>query len=184
MECIIARYKPQVRSSIPMVSPIFHAMWVFGRHQIMGNASGPTQPSAITIEDVRKYQGSFTSAWLGGFEPSRNSPQCLHFMAASWISSAQKGHIFIFNSLDKASKEHGRPHVSPATFVIRMMRFRYCTSLSHLLQINQQVKPAQHEEGKTFISRKASKSLRKSKPKGFLCFPLRLCGLSEQRERR
>ena len=91
-----------------MVSPIFHAREVFGRHQSMGNARGPTQESAITIEDVLKYQGSFSAAWLGGLELSRNSPQCLHFMAASWISSAQKGHVFIFNSLAKASKEHGR----------------------------------------------------------------------------
>jgi hypothetical protein len=43
-------------------------------------------------------------------EASRNSPQCLHFMAASWISSAQKGQFFIFSSLGKTTEEHSRPH--------------------------------------------------------------------------
>ncbi len=50
----------------------------------------------MTTKALLKYQGSFFCAmgW-GGVLPSRNSPQCLHLMASSWISSAQKGHFFI-----------------------------------------------------------------------------------------
>lgn len=81
MDSIVAWNKNQVRTMIPMVSPIFHARDVCGRHQISGNASGPTEQSAKTIKDVRKYHLNFSSAARD--EPSRNSPQCLHFMAAT-----------------------------------------------------------------------------------------------------
>lgn len=52
-----ATYKSQVRTRIPIVSPIFQASASRGRNQIIGNAKGPTQQTAITITDVRKYQG-------------------------------------------------------------------------------------------------------------------------------
>ena len=78
---------------------IFNERFVFGRHHNRGRAKGPTQRMAMTMEDVRKYHGSFLSAMDGGIDvrplPSRNSPQCLHFIASSWISSAQNGHFFI-----------------------------------------------------------------------------------------
>jgi hypothetical protein len=86
-----------------MVSPIFHAGEVLGRHQIKGNARGPTEHRAMTMKVVRKYQGSASVARRGFWEASRNSPQCLHFTAASWISSAQKGQVFIFASLFSGS---------------------------------------------------------------------------------
>ena len=78
-----------------MVSPIFHARDVCGRHQIRGSARGPTEASAKIIKGVRKYQGVSSSGFREILGLFRNSPQCLHFMASSWISSAQKGHFFI-----------------------------------------------------------------------------------------
>jgi hypothetical protein len=81
MDSIMASNNIQVRTRMPMVSPIFHATDVFGRHQIRGNARGPTEQTARTIKDVRKYHLIFSSAARGG--PFRNSPQCLHFIAAS-----------------------------------------------------------------------------------------------------
>ena len=68
-----------------MVNPIFHARAVSGRNQIRGNAKGPTEQTAMTMKDLRKYHGiffSFSAEWEGR-DPSRNSPQCLHFIAAS-----------------------------------------------------------------------------------------------------
>jgi hypothetical protein len=35
----------------------------------------------------------------------RNSPQCLHFRASFWISSAQNGHFFIIISLSRTVQE-------------------------------------------------------------------------------
>ena len=81
MDSIVAWNKNQVRTRIPTVSPIFQARDVCGRHQIRGNARGPTEQTAKTIKDVRKYHLIFSSAARD--EPSRNSPQCLHFIAAS-----------------------------------------------------------------------------------------------------
>ena len=104
MESIVVCNKIQLRIRIPMVNPIFHARVVCGRHQIRGNARGPTEQTAMTMKDFRKYHGIFFSAKFKGFDPSRNSPQCLHFIAASWISSAQKGHFFIIISLGRTVK--------------------------------------------------------------------------------
>ena len=104
MESIALWNKIQLRTRIPMVSPIFHARVVCGRHQIRGNARGPTEQTAMTMKDFRKYHGTFFSAKIRGFDPSINSPQCLHFIAASWISSAQKGHFFIIITLGRIVK--------------------------------------------------------------------------------
>ena len=77
-----------------MVQPIFQTGEIRGCRQIIGNASGGTHKTTIAIDDVRKYQGN---GFVGGGilrVPSKNSPQCLHLMAASWISSAQNGQVF------------------------------------------------------------------------------------------
>ena len=66
-----------------MVSPSFHAGDVRGRHQIKGNAGGPTLHSARTINVVRKYHGSFFPALQRIAKPSRNSLQCLLYIASS-----------------------------------------------------------------------------------------------------
>lgn len=92
---------------MPRVSPIFQAGAVLGRHQIRGNINGPTKQNAMTIKDVRKYHGNFSPASRGCFAGSKNSPQCLHFIAASWISSAQKGHFFIILSLGRRQSAKG-----------------------------------------------------------------------------
>jgi hypothetical protein len=53
------------------------------------------------MNEVLKYHGNDAAGLAGGrycagrFDPSRNSKQCLHLMASSWISSAQKGHFFM-----------------------------------------------------------------------------------------
>ena len=73
----------QVNARTAMVQPIFQGGEIWGCRQIIGNASGGTQKTTIAIDDVRKYQGN---GFLGeGIlrVPSRNSPQCLHLMAAS-----------------------------------------------------------------------------------------------------
>jgi len=106
MDSIVVWNKIQLRTSIAIVSPIFHARVVCGCHQIRGNARGPTQKTAMIIKDFRKYHWIFSSAKRGSLEASRKSPQCLHFIASSWISSAQKGHFFIIISL--GSKMHYR----------------------------------------------------------------------------
>ena len=67
---------------IPIVSPIFHAKDVCGRHQIRGRANGPTLARAIVMVDFLKYQGVFSAVW--GDDPAvKNSLQCLHLIAAS-----------------------------------------------------------------------------------------------------
>ncbi len=101
MDSIVLWNKIQLRTRIPIVSPIFHARVVCGRHQINGNARGPTQQTAMIINDFRKNHEIFSSAERGGLETSGNSPQCLHFFAASCISSPQKGHFLIITSHDK-----------------------------------------------------------------------------------
>ena len=83
MDSIVVWYNIQLRTRIPMVSPIFHALVVCGRHQIRGNARGPTEPTAMIMKVFLKYQGSFSSATRGREEAFRNSPQCLHFIASS-----------------------------------------------------------------------------------------------------
>lgn len=70
-----------------------------GFHQMSGSARGPTQRNAMTTLDVLKYHlplvGALGASGVSGgnagwrVAPSRNSPQCLHLMAAFWISSAQ-----------------------------------------------------------------------------------------------
>lgn len=71
----------------------FHLVSKRGFHQMSGSASGPTQRNAMTTLDVLKYHLPLVGASVGKaggrVAPSRNSPQCLHLMAASWISSAQ-----------------------------------------------------------------------------------------------
>ena len=69
-----------------------------GFNQIKGSIKGPTVKKSSTSQYVLKYHlpCSFiviTSTF------SKNSPQCLHFIASSWISSAQYGHFFIINLL-------------------------------------------------------------------------------------
>ena len=54
--------------SITAVSPIFHVREVRGRHQIRGNAKGPTERSAKMMQAFRKYHGNFSSAGRIGFE--------------------------------------------------------------------------------------------------------------------
>ena len=41
-----------------MVPPNFPTGEIWGCRQIIGNASGGTHKTTITIEDVRKYQGN------------------------------------------------------------------------------------------------------------------------------
>ena len=83
MDSIVVWNSIQLRTRIPIVSPIFHAIVVCGRNQIRGNARGPTPQSAMIIKVFRKYHGIFCSARRGRLEASINSPQCLHFIAAS-----------------------------------------------------------------------------------------------------
>ena len=54
-----------------MVSPIFHAGVVCGRHQIRGNARGPTVQSARIIKEDLKYHCVFTSATCRDAEATR-----------------------------------------------------------------------------------------------------------------
>ncbi len=65
MDSIVAWNNIQLRTRIPMVRPIFHARDVCGRHQISGNARGPTVQTAMTMKDVRKYHGNFSFAKRG-----------------------------------------------------------------------------------------------------------------------
>ena len=67
---------------MPKVSPIFQARVVRGRHQISGNANGPTEQTAKAIKLVRKYHGTRLTSTRGQ-APSKNSPQCLHLIAAA-----------------------------------------------------------------------------------------------------
>ncbi len=55
MDSVVTWKKIQLRTRIPIVSPIFHARVVCGRHQIRGNARGPTKQTAMIIKDFRKY---------------------------------------------------------------------------------------------------------------------------------
>ncbi len=55
MDSIVTWKKIKLRTRIPIVSPIFHARVVCGRHQIRGNARGPTKQTARIIKDFRKY---------------------------------------------------------------------------------------------------------------------------------
>ena len=51
MDSIVAWNKIQLKKRIPIVSPIFHANVVCGRHQIKGKTKGPTQQKAMIIKD-------------------------------------------------------------------------------------------------------------------------------------
>jgi len=73
----------QLSARITIVSPIFQLRVVLGRHQINGKARGPTLQTAMIIKDFRKYHLIVSSLWCGREDASRNSPQCLHFIAAS-----------------------------------------------------------------------------------------------------
>lgn len=88
-----------------IVNPVFHIRDIFGRHHIRGKAKGPTQKTARTIKDVRKYQGIRFPSVNCRHLSSRNSPQCLHFIASFCISSAQYGHFFISQSHIKRNRE-------------------------------------------------------------------------------
>jgi hypothetical protein len=55
MDSIVVWNKSQLRTRIPIESPIFHARVICGCNQIRGNAKGPTQQTAMIIEDFRKY---------------------------------------------------------------------------------------------------------------------------------
>ena len=55
MDSIVVWNKIQLKTRIPIVSPIFHTNVVCGRHQIKGNAKGPTQKNAMLIKDFWKY---------------------------------------------------------------------------------------------------------------------------------
>ncbi len=83
MDSIVAWNKIQLITRIAMVSPIFHARDVCGRHQISGNARGPTERSAMIMKVFLKYHGNLYSVKRVGVDLSRNSPQCLHFIASS-----------------------------------------------------------------------------------------------------
>ena len=81
----------QVIASTATLMPIFQAILELGCHQIIGNASGPTLSNGDHDERSPEIPGKrwFPPGSGGGRMPSRNSPQCLHLMASSWISSAQ-----------------------------------------------------------------------------------------------
>ena len=59
MDSIVVWNKIQLRTSIPIVSPIFHAQVVCGRHQIRGNARGPTQATATIIKEAHPAEAFF-----------------------------------------------------------------------------------------------------------------------------
>lgn len=96
-----ALYKNQLIMRMAIVSMIFNDRLICGCSHISGIANGGRQKKAIIMEDVRRYHGILFSDLDGGADerplPSRNSPQCLHFIASSWISSAQNGHFFILH---------------------------------------------------------------------------------------
>ena len=99
MDWTVATHAPQVRSRMPAHAAAFQGLESLGWKMTMGNASGGRLSTTITIAAVRKYQGRGLAAGRGGrFDSSRNSPQCLHLTASSWISSAQYGHFFMFGS--------------------------------------------------------------------------------------
>jgi hypothetical protein len=62
---------------------IIFLLWLnAGLNQTNGSISGPTHKKAITKKAVLKYH-------LSGARFIRNSPQKRHFIASSWILSAQ-----------------------------------------------------------------------------------------------
>ena len=62
------------------VKVIFQARDIPGCHHINGSENGPTLKTIKTINDIRKYHGSFS---LGLSLIFRNSPQRLHLIASS-----------------------------------------------------------------------------------------------------
>ena len=82
IDSIVLRNKSQLRIRITMVSPIFQAGDVWGRHQIRGNAKGPIEQTAKMIKDLRKYHGRLPLVLRGKAATSKNSPQCLHVSAS------------------------------------------------------------------------------------------------------
>jgi hypothetical protein len=66
MDSSEALNKIQLRRSIAIVRPIFHAREVFGRNQIRGKAIGPIHATAMIMKDFLKYQGNFSSAGRAG----------------------------------------------------------------------------------------------------------------------
>lgn len=85
----------QQNPRIAAVMASFQAKCIFGCSQTEGNANGGNVTNMSTMNEVLKYQGSVwfgPAGRMGGaecFDPSRNSMQCLHLIASSWISSAQ-----------------------------------------------------------------------------------------------
>ena len=141
MDSTVVWYRIQLRTRIPTVSPIFHASDVRGRSQTRGNAKGPTAQTAITTKDVRKYHCSFFSAKRRRLEASRNSPQCLHFIASSWISSAQNGHFFIIISLGRTERNTCPIVLGISFFVGSCLPFRYSTTFRVTPSITYRVDP-------------------------------------------
>lgn len=85
------------------VTQNFHFGLKVGCHQMRGRVSGPMLRSMIARKPFPKYHGiempePDDTGMGGGVElilSFRNSPQYLHLIASSWISSAQKGQVFI-----------------------------------------------------------------------------------------
>src|SRR3989339_254830 len=83
-----------VSANITIVIIILYSFEYFAFFQTRGKTKGP-------IIKNPKNQGTFCindklSFFCGaGLAPFKNSEQCLHFIASSCISSAQKGHFFI-----------------------------------------------------------------------------------------
>jgi hypothetical protein len=110
MDSRVSRNNIQLSAMMAIVSPIFQPRAVFGRNQMSGRARGPTLQTAKIINGFWKYHLMLFSLGSVRWDTSRNSPQCLHFIASSWISSAQKGHFFIrYSSSIKGA------HVAPST---------------------------------------------------------------------
>jgi hypothetical protein len=82
--------KMALTTAITEVMTIFWVFEYFLFFHTKGMAKGPTQRNKIMITKDEEYHLFLISA----DDASKNSPQCLHFMASSIISSAQKGHFF------------------------------------------------------------------------------------------
>lgn len=55
MDCSITLNNTQLTSNTTAVSPVFHASVIPGRHQIKGNANGPTDAKAKIMNAGLKY---------------------------------------------------------------------------------------------------------------------------------
>jgi hypothetical protein len=96
MKAIKVRYIHQQIRNITAVITIFQATWSFGWSQTKGTAKGGTVTKVRIKKPGRQYHGTPSPAATGATETgtgrldlSRNSMQCRHLTASSWISSAQ-----------------------------------------------------------------------------------------------